>query len=1475
MARLLRIHFASIGHRDARLAPLTLDFRDPQTREAVDTVLWLRNGGGKSSILNLFFSLFRPNRREFLGSSAEAGDRKLEEYVQDSDLAWVVSEWSEGGASSQGSLFEGDAAAPTRVVGQVMAWQGQQQSSDAGRLKRLFFTFRGRREVLDFDTLPIAGLGTPLRSLQEVREFLDQAASSHPGLELVRTEHLRKWRDALVRVGLDPELFRYQLAMNRREGAADEAFRFGSSEDFIDFLLEVAYDGAGAEQTADLLDKQREALRRRPGDELERTFLSRALDELAGLVSSAAAERVAQTNLASRLTELCALRAAHDASIEQYRERELEAEADRAAATEQLRVAVNARDKHVRWAGGYARCALELDVSEAKAWFEAEQKHVEELDRLCRAQAAAALWREVKRREATVAELARALDERHRSLAPDKARLAAAGDELFAALTISARELALAVLSARQEAAAAQAAGASARASADAALRDGESAKASETQQRRWLERRDKRRADLVTAGHLQPRAVPAEALASARTSAERARSASAGFEADRAEHQRRASEAGERRGELCAARAELVAQLEQERRELARARDERDRLATDALLLEIEGVDEGRPESQGLPRRLRDAAGRSRRAATDARLAGADDERVLQAIEREGLAPPPPAVARVLEALTAAGAHPLYGPAYLAETAGDEAPAWLAAQPQRYGGVVVQNPAELDEARRLGLDDELRASVVVHATGPLPGHQPPASTPATAASPGPVTLGPYPAAYTRKAAGALADRLVLERDKRDTRVTTLLERSDALTELARAVTAFQTSHGGGKLDELAARVSAKAAHAAGLATQIEEARHEQEALEARVETLVGERDERASEARGFDVSASALEHFVGQFEVRVDEVRTALDQALAKRKAAAEQALQARELEDLEAERRRKALDSASALERERGALTEERDGIEYRTSDGDGDEAVTATEDLATAQATYRERRDRYEAQLGEGELAGRLSALRGELEPRRTQLTRSLVGLNEGEVESLARRADLDAATVAAKAEFEAQRERAVEAKVNAKQAAERLSENPRRREAADLPPETARPATADDARRREREQRVHATTCADEARAAEERKALARERAANIERRAERLLGYRSRLEQAADAVHGLDAPVPPGPRAQEAGAVTLPSERAAIEGLVDAAILGLQAADKTTRRATDARTQAAHRVQRVATDDRFSTLRHQYKERLKGEADELADKAETYQRQLADRRVVLDAKLAALDDDRRILLNALVDLGDKARLLIDRTGRASELPASLQGWSGKPYLRIRHRFPETREEAHGLLGPFVDRLVKKAQLPGGAALLKQTVRELGGGRFAVTILKPDARLRADRVPISEMSKFSRGQQLTAAILLYCTLVQLRARSRGHGRKVDDAGPLLLDNPIGTCSSVPLLELQMTIAHQMGVQLIYATGVDDLEALDTLPNKIRLRNVHRDRRTGEHHVTRDEEREVGAPLEAVRALTLRRP
>jgi hypothetical protein len=126
---------------------------------------------------------------------------------------------------------------------------------------------------------------------------------------------------------------------------------------------------------------------------------------------------------------------------------------------------------------------------------------------------------------------------------------------------------------------------------------------------------------------------------------------------------------------------------------------------------------------------------------------------------------------------------------------------------------------------------------------------------------------------------------------------------------------------------------------------------------------------------------------------------------------------------------------------------------------------------------------------------------------------------------------------------------------------------------------------------------------------------------------------------------------------------------------------------------------------------------------------------------------------------------------------------------------------------------------------------------------------------VEMLKPDAVLRTERLRVSEIRDvFSGGQQLTAAIVLYCTMAALRANQRGQGRR-QHAGVLFLDNPIGRASAGYLLELQFGVAQALGVQLIYTTGLFDAGALSAFPLIVRLRN-DADLRAGRKYLSVDE-------------------
>jgi hypothetical protein len=69
------------------------------------------------------------------------------------------------------------------------------------------------------------------------------------------------------------------------------------------------------------------------------------------------------------------------------------------------------------------------------------------------------------------------------------------------------------------------------------------------------------------------------------------------------------------------------------------------------------------------------------------------------------------------------------------------------------------------------------------------------------------------------------------------------------------------------------------------------------------------------------------------------------------------------------------------------------------------------------------------------------------------------------------------------------------------------------------------------------------------------------------------------------------------------------------------------------------------------------------------------------------------------------------------------------------------------------------------------------------------------------------------------------------------------------------------------------MQRQFASAMGIQLIYTTAVNDLEALSILPNVVRLRNERTDLNRG--HRLLEHDVEISGKLEAIRVAQTVRP
>src|SRR5439155_6140103 len=98
------------------------------------------------------------------------------------------------------------------------------------------------------------------RNLNGFRRRLRQLDSEHPELQVFLSEIQNKFEEELSSRGIDPTVFHYQILMNEREGGVAERFSFPQDEDFLDFLLEMAFDQNRAREVREQLTTFRHEL---------------------------------------------------------------------------------------------------------------------------------------------------------------------------------------------------------------------------------------------------------------------------------------------------------------------------------------------------------------------------------------------------------------------------------------------------------------------------------------------------------------------------------------------------------------------------------------------------------------------------------------------------------------------------------------------------------------------------------------------------------------------------------------------------------------------------------------------------------------------------------------------------------------------------------------------------------------------------------------------------------------------------------------------------------------------------------------------------------------------------------------------------------------------------------------------------------------------------------------------------------------
>ncbi|MFF0393499.1 hypothetical protein ACFYS8_33095 [Kitasatospora sp. NPDC004615] len=1491
MYELNRVRLYSIGPAGARYADTVLDLRGvgdpvpepqpqqiglfgeepegPQRRPAPAGVLFLENGGGKSVLLKLIFSVMLPGHRNTLGGASSGVLRK---FLLADDCGHVALEWQH---TVTGELV---------VVGKVSEWRGRQVSSDPRKFAELWYSFRPG-PGLTLDALPVAERPSLAgdqkargrrRTMKGFRDTLTEAAKAHPHLDVTFEEIHDRWIEHLGALGLDPELFRYQREMNADEGEAAGLFAVRNDADFTDLLLRAVTDTRDTDGLADLVHGFAAKLGRRAELTAERDFTAGSVDLLQRIVDATAGRETVREGhrAAERRTRKLASSLSARSAVERDRMHDLSVEV--AAAASAVTAAETDRTRHALIVSelGYRHATLGLEAATAEAGRLRRE--------LTDARAQFTAW------QAAEAVL------RHRAAADRASRVAAAirEAELDAAPALAARDRAAGALARALESAALNAEtradqeelragelqqdGSAAQAEATAAATAAQKARSEAEHLRQRLTEVEQETAAAVEAGWIDDSGAEPDPARAALHAADAERAATEELElartaAESAAVRARESAAAEARAELAAARA-TDARTAAERTLAAEQRTAAQLAAEPRLaeLLSLTPYQDGAEETEGFltPRQLDASAEDLRelldqsvagaeRTLFDLRTAAADDSRILAALGDGGLLPPGPDVLATVEYLGEQGIPALPGWRYLAQSVDPaDHDAILAARPELVDGVVVTDPSSLDRAREALAAAALlpRSTVAVGTAAAL--------TAPIEAEPAFFLVPPNPAMHNETAADDERRELRARATAREEHIRELAARLGGDRALAARLASWHASCPPGTLAELAEAAAAAAEHAEATAAELATLRADHTEADADHQAAAARHEECRETAQRTRRRADALAGLAFRLRERANWTRRQRELADDATECERRQALCTERARTCD-EDRRAAQRAADDARRTARTLRGERAEIAAADTSIELDETATPTS-LPALREAYRAAAQLYEkvgvgadlraeqarAEGDEAAAAAELDRLSNKVKARAEELLASPDGADGPARQAAAARAEelvtiIEARSGAAAEEVgrlrgDAERSAPVNGEAHTELPDDLLPADPEHAQA------LLRTATALLAERRERVDTAR-TEHADLQRTLDQAQAAATD--------FEELAGQlRDSLRDNGEETEAADAYLGGLAAARAAVADTRRAMRTAAGELTGAELAVRDASDALVRHANAARYEAVR-----------TPARQQIRE-LPAAA--LPDHAAAWAAAFAPRLRVLTDELTQLERNRASIVDRLRGLVESSLATLRAAQRLSRLPEGLGEWSGQEFLRIRFEDPDHAVLVERL-GEVIDDATQSAvkknsdlRRDGMSLLLRGVAAAIGPKGVSVEILKPDAVLRAERVSVGQMSDvFSGGQLLTAAIALYCTMAALRANDRGQSQ-LRHAGTLFLDNPIGRANATYLLELQRAVADALGVQLIYTTGLFDTTALAEFPLVIRLRN-DADLRAGLKYISVEEHLRPGLP------------
>ncbi|MBO5752509.1 MAG: hypothetical protein J6S69_02295 [Proteobacteria bacterium] len=1455
MPKLSRLRFISIGHPNARMQDLTLNLSDPSGMPS-DSTLWLRNGGGKSSILSLFFALPRPNRRDFLGSRADAKQRRIEDYVLTNDRSVVAAEWT---LDTQTLGLDDDLTmVPRFLTGVFYEYAGGNKES----LRRLFFCARVSDgvEATQLPTIPVdmttADGGKVRRTLMSFRQHWHTLRDEHPSLQFYCTENQSEWSEKLQSAGLDPGLFGYQLIMNSREGGADELFRFNSPDDFIDFLLELTVEPSRTDGITENLETYRKQLQRRKHELLPDLNLSTGLIERLTPLVELHERRLRTMEEAERLTALHArIRGSIVANTALFAEQEQKIAED----VKQLRTRWNDVEARVQRDRGLA-IALAMRLAEAEV--KKAQKQVDDLtESVEQAKRDEILWRAAypyrdyviaqKDAEAFRARLSGANVER----APLLAKLEQVASDYVAAMRHQSQALRVERDEIRRNAAEREDESRELETEAQKLEREAFAYESESESYKTNMRARQEKFESLIKLAILQANETPAEALTRTENTLKTRKNKLRSLERSREGNAALEDECSRMIQELQQSVADKQAEIRALERDWQKATQARDTLESDAHFLSMLDLDEIDLDevADDTGALLQRHASEMQEEAARLRTEAASLERARVHIMERGLMPPSVEVETLLSFL---------GPKSQAKSGWSYICDNLQASPEEKEKLVRTWPAIAQGIIVPARDFERTRSIIESNPDMVPG------VPITLATPEifdavaetmparyQCVLGPKDHAWFDKndaqnALASLEKRLESIHDDID---KALRQQDDFLSASMKFKT-FRGQYPKGWFTATKAKLARLRVQSEDDEARLEMQKDEKKRLLERSRSDEREAGKLNNEILGLRSACDKLSEFVNEIDDSMAHWQAASDEKYAlsmqRREEAEALRVQAREIR----EKARALLQTAEPVGTKASLLDNEISRVKYVNQMPDAKQGP-----IEELKNDYQRLLDQVEREYTNNELARNLENAEKQAKKDKNQvmqLIRGVLTLDDvkAAVEGLTNPNDLETNGERASemlAIVTGRKEKAI---------ADLSSKNSMLKQRQNEWYGAGKPSIPEDVAVKAENVEKYEKAAADgqvELRKIDDA-IRAQERQASNARHA------REALTKDLERLNSVQRSHAAFLKSQQPLALDTPIEAPEI----GAAITDLEQRLEKYREAHDGldstRRSAVTAIRKWVDHEQFSALQNRIITQFKTlDAESLETGAAEFRESLNIRLREITATLEEMEKHRSFLAKFLLNAADDGLRLLKLADSASIVPREVPDIGGSRFLRITTKEPSSQADRMELIQELVDTLVDETVIPTGTKLIQRAVRQLARP-FTVRVLNPDPASPQRLIEITETARFSGGEQLTCAILLYCTLANVRARTRGMNRQPTSV--LILDNPIGRASRTVFINMQRQFASAMGIQLIYTTAVNDLEALSILPNVVRLRNERTDLNRG--HRLLEADVDISGRLEAIR-------